>query len=454
MNEVTRYITRLSWDDVPPATARRLDWLLRDYAAVSLLGRAVPAARLAADHADRWHPGATATALLDGRRCSPIGAAWANGVLADALDLDDGHSLVKGHPGAVIIPAALALAEHADATPDELRIAVLIGYEVGVRTGLSWHRSGTYHGSGSWGAVGAAAAGARLLGLDENHISSALGLAAFHAPLVPTMQSVADPAMTKDGTGWGAAVGVESCLLAEAGFTAAVSALFENGHTGLGETWVTDDVYVKAFPCCRWSHPAVQAALVLRSDHPADVSRIRRVLVRTFGAAAGLPDRPPRTTEQAQYSLAWPVAVALAHGTFGVEHVVGNRLDDPDALRLLERIEVTVDPDFDAAFPARRLAAVSVTIGEQTAETAVTEAPGEPSDPGWERIIEAKLARCARFRSAASAAEAELDSAQARPADCTGACRVALGSASLAAILHLLTGCHAMSREGACVTFC
>jgi len=277
----------------------------------------------------------------------------------------------------------------------------------------------------------------------------ALGLAAYHAPLVPTMQSVADPAMTKDGTGWGAAVGVESCLLAESGFTAAVSAVCADGHTDLAETWVTDDVYVKAFPCCRWSQPAVQAALALRSDHQADASRIHHVLVRTFGAAAGLPHHPPRTTEQAQYSLVWPLAVALVHGEFGVEHVTHDSLDDPDVLTLLDRIEVTVDPDFDAAFPARRFAAVSVTIGEQTVASSVTESPGEPSDPRWEQIIEAKVASCAGLLSAAPAAGAEPSSAQAPRVDRAGACRVALGSASLAAILHVLAGCHVASRERA-----
>ena len=100
----------------------------------------------------------------------------------------------------------------------------------------------------------------------------------------------------------------------------------------------------------------------------------------------------PTSTEQAQYSLAWPVAAALADGRFAVEHVLPPAFAAAAAARLTELVEVEVDPSFDALFPGRRLSAVEVetTDGERYA-SGPTEAPGEPGDPAQEEIVAAKL---------------------------------------------------------------
>lgn len=386
----------LRWADVPADVRRRIDYLLADFAAVAAAGRATKTARLAADHAVAAHRGDDAALLLDERRAAAPGAAFANGVLANALDFDDGHRLVKGHPGANVIPAAFAVAELTDAPPEELLAAVAVGYEVALRAGIDLHaRSTEYHASGAWGALGAAAAAARLLGLDTTRTQHAMGLAEFHAPIALVLRSVADPAMTKDACGWGAFVGVSSTLLAQSGFTAVRSAFLAGAPEDFGELWRVREVYVKEFPCCRWSHPAVAAALRLRTEIDS-VEEIARVRVRTFAAAAGLAARPPRTTEEAQYSLVWPVAVALAQGVFGVEQVLEPALDDAVALALLPLIDVVVDAELDAAFPERRLGEVTLELrGGRTVRSGPTEPPGEPDDPRWEEIVEAKLERLA-----------------------------------------------------------
>jgi 2-methylcitrate dehydratase PrpD len=150
---------------------------------------------------------------------------------------------------------------------------------------------------------------------------------------------------------------------------------------------------VKKFPCCRWSHPAIEASLALRAEA---VGEIGRVSVRTFAEATAIARRPPTTTEEAQYSLVWPVAVALAHGDFRVEHVLEPALSDPSALELLSRVEIEVDPVFSSEFPSRRLASVSVeTSGGRSYDSGPTEPPGEADDPHWAEIVEAKFARFA-----------------------------------------------------------
>ena len=388
MTSAVEALLGLTWSEVPGEVRAKLSFLLRDFSACSVAGRSTATAQIAADHASAEHAGDSATALLDGRRLSATGAAWANGVLANALDFDDGHRLVKGHPGANVIPAALAVAEAAGAAADDLLAAIVVGYEIALRTGIRLHASRRdYHASGAWGGVGAAAAAGRVLGLSSAQMGHALGLAEYHAPIAPIMRSVAEPAMTKDACGWGSLVGVSSALLAERGFTALTSELVAPDST-LGERWHLLDVYVKKFPCCRWSHPAIEAALELRAQAQLAPGHVARVCVRTFGAAAALARAIPATTEEAQYSLVWPVAVALAHGRFDVEHVLPPAFTDPASRRLVDIITVEVEPAFEAEFPARRRSAVTVETSDGLRyEAGPTEAPGEPDDPLWEEIV-------------------------------------------------------------------
>jgi 2-methylcitrate dehydratase PrpD len=113
--------------------------------------------------------------------------------------------------------------------------------------------------------------------------------------------------------------------------------------------------------------------------------------VRTFGAADGLLAAVPTTTEEAQYSLTWPVACAVARGRFAVEDVLGE-FDDPVAGGLLERVRIEIAPELDAEFPARRLTAVEIELGDGTVLRAgPLEAPGEPEDPELARLIVRKF---------------------------------------------------------------
>jgi len=388
--DVEDFVLGLQWGDVPATVRRKIGFLLRDFVAVSVAGRATPTAAIAADYAAAEHAGEAASSFFDSRRVGCTGAALANGVLANALDYDDGHRLTKGHPGSNVISAASAVAEAAGAPLDELLAAIAVGYEIAIRAGIALHSRGDYHASGAWGGLGAAAACARLLHLRPEQLAHALGLAEYHAPDAPIMRSVGEPAMTKDACAWGAFVGATSALLAARGFTALSSTLALEAED-LGDRWHVVDVYVKKYPCCRWSQPAIEAALVLRAEHDLDAEKIDRVEVRGCAALTGLFAGRPRTTEEAQYSVAWPVAVALERGGFGVDDVL-----DPVGGALTERTMVVVDPELDRLFPARRLVAVSIERGGTTLRSQPFEARGEPDDPEWEALVAAKFDRHAR----------------------------------------------------------
>ncbi len=387
--QVTAFARDLRWADLPAPVQRRLALLLLDLAAVSEAGRGAPAALIAADHASEAHGGDAATSLLDGRRLSLPGAAWANGVLANVLDFDDGHRITKGHPGAMVIPAALAAAESVGASATEFLEAVLVGYEVAIRAGILLHeREEQYHASAAWGSLGVAAATGRLLGLDARRLRHAIGIAEYHAPIALMPRAVADPAMTKDTCGWGGLIGTSAALLARDGFTALDSEfMLAADELELGERWEVLEVYLKHYPCCRWSQPGIDAALRLN----VDPTRIEAVVVRTFAAADLLSSRRPTNTEEMQYSLVWPIATALARGRFGVDEVLGG-FDDPLVASIAARIRVEVDAELTEAFPARRLAAVEVVTNDgRTARSGLTEAEGEPRSAGWENVVADKV---------------------------------------------------------------
>lgn len=158
--------------------------------------------------------------------------------------------------------------------------------------------------------MGAAAAGARMLGLDREATVHALGIAEYYGPRAPMMAAIDHPSMVKDSSAWGAQAGVTAALLAADGFTAPPPSLLRgSGAAGpelwsdLGSRWRITEQYFKPYPVCRWAHPAVRAAIDLVVGHNLDPASLARIQVTTFDPATRLTTRHPRTTEHAQYGL-------------------------------------------------------------------------------------------------------------------------------------------------------
>lgn len=240
----------LCFEDIPTPVVDHLLLCLRDLVGVAAAGSCTPMSRMARDHAfDEWAAGAREARLLfDGRTVSPTGAAFANAATLDSFDAHDGHALAKGHAGAAVLPAALALGT---GTSHGLVTALVIGYEVATRAGIALHASTSeYHSSGSWNAIGCAAVGARLLGLDPARTHHALGIAEYHGPRSPMMRCIDHPTMVRDGTAWGAPSGVGAALLAARGFTGAPAHLLvtdDDLWADLGQRWRLPEHYLKPF---------------------------------------------------------------------------------------------------------------------------------------------------------------------------------------------------------------
>ncbi|HKO25104.1 MAG TPA: MmgE/PrpD family protein, partial [Chloroflexota bacterium] len=378
----------LQWVDIPEDVQAQAIRCVLDLCGAAIAGSRTRVARIAAAYALGAHGSGAATIIGTGAGSTAVGAALANGFAASALDIDDGYRPVKGHPGAVVFGALLAAAEQAAATGADFLTGLVVAYEVAMRAGRILHPLyGFYHGTGAWGPIGAAAGAARLLGCTRQQTWHALGIAEFHAAMTPEMRSVDCPSMLKDGIGWGSMVGLTSALLAAHGFTGIPSLFDTNGPEAeladsLGHEYLIRELYAKPYACCRWAQPAVEGARAAARRLGVAAADIARVRVHTFAAALHLRSTAPRTTEEAQFSLPWPVACALVDGAVGPDQVLEHGLADPVRQALAARVEMIHDPALEGVFPQRALAWVEVEAADgRRARSEVLAARGDAEAP-------------------------------------------------------------------------
>ncbi len=389
--EVNEFIHELRIGDLPDSVAAMGRRCLLDLLGVGAAGTRTPLGVMISDHA-AGHFGAgshSAPILFDGRMVSPAGAALAGGMTIDSIDAHDGHRLTKGHAGCGVLPALLAFTSAEGITDgDDFLAGLVVGYEIAIRAGIALHRTACdYHTSGAWVAVGAAALGSRILGLDPGQTAEAIGIAEYHGPRSQMMRCIDHPTMLKDGSGWGAMAGVSAAYLAADGFTGAPAITVTAPEVAdlwadLGSEWLITDQYFKPHPVCRWAQPAVEATLELCRAHDLGESDVARIEVATFHEAARLAMRHPANTEQAQYSLPFPVAAALARGRLGAEEIAADALHDPIIARIADSVVITEDQAHNDAFPAERFARVALVLSDGSrVESLDTEARGDHHIP-------------------------------------------------------------------------
>jgi 2-methylcitrate dehydratase PrpD len=403
--DVASLVRGIAFADLPPDVALQATRCLLDLIGVAAAGTRTHASGIARSYAASQLCGCDETArmLFDGRRAGIAGAAFAGAATIDAIDGHDGHVLTKGHAGVAILPALLALCdsakrEHA-VDGREFLTCLVLGYEIATRAGMAQHESAPeYHCSGSWNSVGCAAVAARFLSLDEARIREALGIAEYFGPRGQILRTCDTPSMVKDGSGWGAHVGVAAAWLARDGYTGAPAVTVEGADakqywTDLGARWRIREQYFKAYPVCRWAQPAVEAALSLQRAHGFAAEDIAHISIESFGEAIALGSRcrAPETTEDAQYSLPYPVAAVLAFGHLGAEEIDVPKLADPRVRRLLDLMVLTENSEYSRLFPAERWARVEITLNDR--RKLVSEparARGNPENPLADAELRAK----------------------------------------------------------------
>ncbi len=388
------FVRETTFGALPAKVQHMAQRCLLDLTGTGASGISTPLARIISNHAVRtFGTGADmrpARILFDGRAASPLGAALAGGMIIDSFDSHDGHVLTKGHAGAAVLPGLLALSDAADmpVSGADFLAMLVIGYEIAIRAGIAQHATAPdYHTSGAWNALGVAAIAARQGQLDESQLRHALGTAEYHGPRSQMMRCIDFPTMVKDGSGWGAMVGLSAAYLAADGFTGAPALVVESDAvkdlwSDLGTRWRMLEMYFKPYPICRWAQPPVEASLNLRRAHNVDPAKIAKVVVETFHEAVRLDQHRPASTEEAQYSLPFPVAAAIVRGKLSPTDISGAALTDGEILSMSDRIELREADDLNAKFPAERYARVEFQMNDGTVlRSESTPARGDAERP-------------------------------------------------------------------------
>ena len=357
--------------------------------------------------------GGEATVFGDPMRYTPAGAALLNGALGHSLDFDDTHAAGSVHPGAPVIPAALAAAELTRASGADTLAAIVAGYEVTCRLALALpaaeHYDRGYHPTATCGAFGAAAAAGRVFGLDAAGIADAFGIALSQA--AGSLQFLANGAWTKRfQVGWSAMSGLAAAMLAREGFRGAAEAI--EGRHGflrayapspapervleqLGAVFETMHTAVKPYPSCRYGHAAIDAAIALRAEHGLTPESIESVTVGLPAKGMLLIGAPheqkiePKNVVDAQFSGPFVVAAALATGRMGWDSY--RLLDDPAVRALARKVRCVLDPEIEAEFPANMSARVVVTRAGETVSRKVVVPKGEPGNFLTDQELAAKF---------------------------------------------------------------
>jgi 2-methylcitrate dehydratase PrpD len=413
--ELAAFAAGLHSDRLSPALRERTRFLLLDLVGNIVRGRhdaESTAPLLAAARALGFGAGSSAV-FGDAARYTPAGAALLNGALAHSLDFDDTHAAGSLHPGAPVIPAALAAAEMAGADGRTVLAAIVAGYEVTCRLALALpagdHYDRGYHPTATCGAFGAAAAAARVFGLDAGRVAHAFGIALSQA--AGSLQFLANGAWTKRfQVGWSAMNGLVAATLAREGFRGAAEALEgkagflsayapqpvpERALRNLGTEWELMNTAVKPYPSCRYGHASVDAALALRAEHELKAEEIEAV---TIGLPAkgmlliGAPldyKRNPQNVVDGQFSGPFVVACALARGHFGWDSYAW--LQDADIRRLMALTVCEQDPEIEAEFPANMSGKVTLRARGKEFVRKVVVPKGEPANFLTEAELRAKF---------------------------------------------------------------
>ena len=359
---LARYAAALRYEGLPAEIVVRAKECIADTVAAIVCGAALPWSRIVTAYAERTGPGGNSRILgTGGPAVTAPAAALANGALAHAFELDSLTRPGAGvHPGATLLPPALALAQQQGLGGRALIAAFVAGCEVMVRIGRATGHTNEqrgFHAPGNTGPFGGAVAGGHLLGLDAERMTMALGIAGSLASGLLEFARAGRGGMVKRlHLGRASEGGVLAASLAADGFTAPDTVL--EGPFGflavfcrewdvaklterLGEHWETTSIALKRYPCHINAHAAVKALSRLQAEHGFTGAEVEAVAITGSERMASLHNIPePADLMMAQYSVPFCAALALYRDPRNPESFSEGALDDPEICGLCRRVTV------------------------------------------------------------------------------------------------------------------
>ena len=424
---LAHFAATLRFDDIPAPVLRRAEDLFLDWFASALAGKGARPVESITRFMQAMGPtgpqGGPSQILINRQTSSPLVAAVANAAASHFAEQDDVHNGSVFHPAAVVFPPALAVAQAIGASGADLLTASVVGYEVGIRVGEFLGRSHyrIFHTTGTAGTVAAAAAVGWLLKLSPEQMQHAFGSAGTQAAgLWEFLRTAADSKQLH--TAHAAGAGLTAAYLAQDGFTGAKQ-IFD-GPQGLaagmstdadpakladrlGQRWTLAETSFKFHASCRHTHPAADALAQLMREHRLAADQVARVTAQVHQGAIDVlgPVVDPQTVHQAKFSMGTVLGLIAVQGRAGLTEFDAD-YRSPAVVAFRDKVAMVLDPEVDAAYPARWIGKVQVatTDGRQLAAR-VDEPKGDPGNTLSRPELEDKALRLAAYRGGATEAE-------------------------------------------------
>jgi len=351
-----------------------------------------------------------------GRKAHLFNALLINSVNAHVTELDDGSRFGMIHPGAVIIPALLAIGEKEKISGKKILAGIIVGYEATIRLATTIqpsHKELGFHATGTCGAIGTSIGVATALNFTKSQFKNSLSASASGSSgLLKAIEGNSE--LKPFNAGRATLCGVMSAYMAQAGFNGPDNIL--DGKHGFismmakqydlkqlndkkNSALTIEQTYFKPYASCRHSHSAIEAVLMINQAHKIKVKDIKKVNIKTYQQAIYRHDHKKITSiNSAKMSIPYSVAVALKTGQVGLEEFNLKHIQDPDLSHLITRINLSESRALTRLVPNKRSAIVEIeTVNNKSYSKRVDLPKGEPERPLSEQELEEKFISLARY---------------------------------------------------------
>ena len=417
--KLAQYISNARYEDLSPAAVSSAKRSTLDTIGAMLAGSMAPGIDTVVNLARSWGGAEEAHLVGFGYRLPAPLAAWCNGTMARALEIDDCVDFLPVHPSASAVPALLTLAElKRGLSGRDFLTALAVGQDVKIRMGLAVRQNAMQSGRNNMFKIfGPTAALARAMGFGPQETQNALGISFSFA--VGDGQCALDGALTlRLQQGIVAQGALLSVLLSSKEFTGARDFLLgkfgylrafepdprlEYLTQDLGKTFYGEQITIKPFSACRATHPAIELALRLRDEIQTNIQAIRRVTIWTCPEVHNLVGSPreakikPDSIPTAQFSIQFTVAAALIHGDLFLKELQPESIKDNEILDLARRVYVEPDPSLRTNFVLGRTVMEIELEGQSPLKQEVDLPLGNPSRPMEYEACAAKFMKSAHY---------------------------------------------------------
>jgi 2-methylcitrate dehydratase PrpD len=415
---LARFIVDTEYGDIPEKAKTKAKLCMLDCFGALLAGSVEPISKPVKRYVERVGCKEEATVIGLKARTSVPQAAFANGVFGHVLDYDDTNQIFVGHATVVILPTLLALGEAMALNGEDMITAYMVGTEVQWKLGDALVTSGNHYGkgwhsTGTIGSFGAAAAAGKLLGLDEEKMTNALGIAASEAA---GFQEQFGTHCKSFHAGRANENGVTAALLASEGFTSSRTALEgklgylrvsadrydANKINNFGDPWgileptVARGINLKKYPVCGGGVGSVEGILSLVNEYdlkPDEVELIECHLRPKYSELLMYHD--PKTGLEAKFSMEYWMARALLDRELGLQQFTDEKVLDQKSRELVKRVKLI--PDQEMERPSSKVRIVVRTRDNRLLEKLYFPPKGTPENPMTEEELKDKYRECAEW---------------------------------------------------------